>query len=216
MSISILIADDHKIVREGLTALISRQKDMEVIGIAGNGLEAVEKTLETKPQIVTMDISMPDMNGIEATQKIIQKLPETRIIAMSMHSDKHSVTGMLQAGACGFLLKDCAFQEVMLAIKTVIDGHIYLSPVVVDLVVGQYLVMLKSTSYKPSILTAREIEVLQYIAEGKSTKEIAFELNISYKTVETYLQRVKEKLDIHTIAGLIKYAIHEGITSLEP
>lgn len=214
--ITILIADDHQIIRDGLEALIQRQKGMAVAGKAENGLKAVETALEQRPDVVIMDIAMPDLNGIEATQKIRGKLPNTRIIAMSQHSDRHSVAAMLQAGAAGFLLKECAFGDLVHAIQTVMEDHIYLSPTITDLVVREFIDQLSMKTHTDSLLTGREREVLQLIAEGRTTKEIAHHLNLSIKTIETYMQRIKEKLNLYSIAELTKYAIRQGLSSLEP
>jgi len=214
--ISILLADDHKIIRDGLRALIEKQPDMEVVADADNGRAAVELATKLRPRVVVMDVSMPDLNGIEATRQILSALPETKIIALSMHSDRRFVTEMLKANACGYLLKDCAFEELIRAIETVVSNHTYLSPGIADLVVEDFVH--KPTGERASVfsvLTNREREVLQLLAEGKTTKQIAADCHVSVKTIETHRQHIMEKLNIHSVAELTKYAIREGLTSLD-
>ncbi len=216
MKIKILLADDHKIIREGLRALIEKQSDMEVAAEAEDGLETVKLARKLSPDIVIMDIGMPGMNGIDATRQIVAEDNNIRVIALSMHSDRRFVLQMLKAGASGYLLKDSAFEELVIAIHTIMKKQPYLSPKVTDVVVKEYLHNLsKNESTAFSILTVREREVLQLIAEGKSTKQIASILNISVKTIETHRQQVMEKVGVHSIAELTKYAIREGLTSLE-
>lgn len=217
MSVRILLADDHKIVREGLCSLIEKQPHMEVISEAENGRTAVKLAKKLNPDVVVIDISMPDLNGIEATRQIVAVNPNIKVIALSMHSERRFVMEMFKAGASGYLLKDSAFEELSQAIRAVIANQTYLSPKIADVVVKDYLQKLpESDSSVFSVLTAREREVLQLLAEGNTTKEIAYTLNVSVKTVETYRQHIMEKLNIHSIADLIKYAIREGLTTLEP
>ncbi len=214
--IKVLLADDHKIVRDGLRTLIERELGMEVIGEAENGRKTVKLAQKFAPSIVIMDVTMPDMNGIEATRKINSCSPATKIIALSMHSDRRFVLGMLEAGASGYLLKDCAFDELANAIRHVAAGNTYLSPRIADVVVKEYLH--KSTdpvSAAGSVLTAREREIIQLIAEGMSAKEIASHLNVSVKTVETHRRNIMEKLDTRSIAELTKYAVREGLVSID-
>jgi two-component system response regulator NreC len=216
MKIKILLADDHKIIREGLRALIEKQSDMEVAAEAEDGLETVKLARKLSPDIVIMDIGMPGMNGIDATRQIVAEDNNIKVIALSMHSDRRFVLQMLKAGASGYLLKDSAFEELVIAIHTIMKKQPYLSPKVTDVVVKEYLHNLsKNESTAFSILTVREREVLQLIAEGKSTKQISSILNISVKTIETHRQQVMEKVGVHSIAELTKYAIREGLTSLE-
>jgi two-component system, NarL family, response regulator NreC len=216
MSTRILLADDHKITRQGLRSLLEKQKDMEVIAEADNGRTAVQLAAELAPDIIIMDVTMPDLNGVEATKQILAKSPDIKIIALSMHSDALFVTEMLKSGAAGYLLKDCAFEELTRAIRTVADDKTYLSPAISGVVIEDYLHRLSTTEFTgPDILTAREKEVVQLMAEGNSTKQIALKLHISVKTVETHRRQVMSKLDIHNVADLTKYAIRKGITSLE-
>ncbi len=215
MSIRILLADDHKIIREGLRALLVNQRDIDVIGEAEDGRSTVKLSHELSPDIVIMDISMPDMNGIEAARQIISRDSRIKVIALSVHSDKRFVIEMLNAGASGYLLKDCAFEELANAIRIVMSNRSYLSPAITDVMIQDYRNLLsKETLSVFSLLSPREREILQLFAEGKSTKEIAFDLDISIKTVETHRQQIMKKLDIHTIAELTKYAIKEGLTTL--
>jgi two-component system response regulator NreC len=217
MGIRVLIADDHKIMLAGLRSLLEKQTDFEVVAEAENGRKAVLMALEKKPDVVVMDVSMPDLNGIEATMQIIDSLPGTRVIALSMHSDKRFVMGMLQAGASGYLLKDCASQELATAIHQVAEGKKYLSPEITGVVIDDFLLGGASGKAAPSKsqLSAREREVLQLIAEGWSTKQIGSHLYVSIKTIETHRRQIMKKLHLHTIADLTKYAIREGLTSIE-
>jgi DNA-binding NarL/FixJ family response regulator len=215
MTVRILIADDHKILREGLRSLLEKQSTFTVVAEAEDGLTALEGVKKHAPDIAILDIGMPGLNGIEATRKIRSEMAKTRVIALSMHVDRRFVMGVLEAGANGYLLKDSAFTELVTAVTAVAKGKMYLSPSIAETVV-------KSTLEKSGrgeqgsivLLSGREREVLQMIAEGKSTKEIAFKLFVSTKTVETHRKQIMDKLHIHTIAGLTKYAIREGLTSL--
>lgn len=217
MSTRIIIADDHTIVRHGLAKLIEAEDDMEVIAQTENGISTAELARELSPDVVVMDVAMPDLNGIDATQQILHENPKVKILALSMHSGKKFVTAMLQAGATGYLLKDCALEELISAIRTVIEGKTYLSPSITDIVVQGYV---RNTEQKDdsafSILSQREREVLQLMAEGNTTKQIALRLHISPKTVEGHRLRLMNKLDIDNVAQLTKYAIQEGLTSAEP
>jgi len=218
MSIRVLIADDHKIMLAGLRSILEKQTDFEVVGEADNGRKAVQMAQEKKPDVVVMDVSMPDLNGIEATKQIIESLPETRVIALSMHSDKRFVMGMLRVGASGYLLKDCASQELANAIVQVARGKKYLSPEITGVVINDFLLGGGSSgevATATSPLSPREREVLQLIAEGWSTKQIASHLYVSIKTIETHRRQIMKKLDLHSIADLTKYAIREGLTSIE-
>lgn len=215
MGIRILIADDHKIVREGLRNLIEKRPEMEVIGEAEDGRTAVKLAKELLPDIIIMDVAMPEMNGIEATRQIITGAPHVKIIALSMHSDRRFIVEVLKEGASGYLLKDCAFEELVNAINAILTNRIYLSPRIADIVIKEYVNLFPRVEVSVySALTHREREVLQLLAEGKSTKDIASRLNVSVKTVETHRQQIMDRLGIHSVAELTKYAIREGMTSL--
>jgi DNA-binding NarL/FixJ family response regulator len=216
MSIRIILADDHKIVRDGLRALLANQPGMMVIAEADNGRETVRLARDLSPDLVIMDIGMPDLNGVDATRQITSEMPDVKIIALSMHSDRRFVVQMFRAGASGYLLKDCAFEELARAVSAVLKKQTYLSPAVAGPVMEDYIHHLSTAvSAEFSVLSPREREVLQLLAEGKTTKETAALLCVSVKTVETHRQQIMSKLNIHTIAELIKYAIREGLTSLD-
>ncbi len=214
MSIRVLLADDHTILRQGLAALLNSQGDMEVVAEAADGRAACELTGQLAPDVVIMDLSMPDLNGVEAARRIVDNHPSCRVLMLSMYSDKRFVARALSAGASGYLLKDCVDEELVRAIRAVVEGRTYLSPDIAGAVVGDY-VSGNSASGQATDLTPREKEVLQLLAEGHSTKQIATELGISPKTVETHRQRTMDKLDIHSVAELTKYAIREGLTSAD-
>ncbi|MHC4337862.1 MAG: response regulator [Planctomycetota bacterium] len=217
MTLRILLADDHKITRQGLRSLLEKQPDIEVVAEAEDGRTAVRLAKELVPNVVIMDVRMPDMGGVQATKQINSEFPKVKIIALSMHSDSMFVVEMLRSGASGYVLKDCAFEELTRAIRTVMDNKIYLSPAISGVVVDDYLHRLQKVDYSDSeLLSDREREVLQLLAEGKSTKQIALKLHISNKTVETHRRQIMNKLDIHTVAQLTKYAISRGLTSPEP
>lgn len=212
MKIKVIIVDDHQMVREGLRSLLVGEKDMEVIAEAGDGWEGVRLAEKLTPDVVIMDIAMPELNGIEATRQILERTTGIRVMVLSMHSDKRFVERTLKAGASGYLLKDCAFEELVRAIRTVMAGQIYLSPGIASLVVREYI---ENGLDAPPVLSAREREVLQLITEGKSTREIGLLLHISIKTVETHRQQIMKKLRLRTVAELTKYAIREGLTTLD-
>ena len=215
MTVKILIADDHKILREGLKSLLEQKPDFAVVAEAEDGLGAFAGVKKHKPDIAILDIGMPGLNGIEVTRKIRSEIPETRVVALSMHADRRFVMGILEAGANGYLLKDSAFDELVTAVTAVAKGRMYLSPSIAETVVKSSLEKSDRGQKGSSVLlSGREREVLQMIAEGKSTKEIAFQLFVSSKTVETHRKQIMDKLNIRTIAGLTKYAIREGLTSL--
>jgi two-component system response regulator NreC len=216
--IKVVLADDHQIVRHGLRSLLSAEPDIEVVGEADNGRAVVRLVQALSPQVVIMDISMPDLNGIEATRQILSDFSRVKVIALSMHSDSLFVLNMFKAGASGYLLKDCALEELVKAVRTVMNRKIYLSPSISDIVVKDFVIGWSpedSSSSAYSILTAREREVLQLMAEGKTTTQIAESLCISVKTVEAHRKQLMTKLDIHSVAELTKYAIRQGLTTLE-
>ena len=215
MSIRIILADDHKIVRTSLGNLLEKEKEFEIVGEADNGRETVRLARELLPDVVIMDIGMPELNGIEATKQIIKASDNIKIIALSMHSDRMFITGMFKAGASGYLLKDCAFDELVDAINNVMSGKIYLSKDVTAIVVDELLqALLKDNPEGTVNLSDREKEVLQLIAEGKSTKEIADALFLSIKTIESHRKNIMTKLNIYTVPELTKYAVRMGLTSL--
>jgi two-component system response regulator NreC len=215
MTQTILIADDHRLLREGLRALLERD-GFQVVAEADNGRSAVRLAKQLQPDIVITDIAMPDLNGIEATRQVRAEAPRSKVLALSMHTESGFVLGILEAGASGYLLKDAAFEELSVAIKAVLKGQIYLSPAITGVVVGQSLGRLGSKARSQRAkLSKREQEVLQLIAEGKSTKEIAATLYVSVKTVESHRKQIMDNLDIHSVAGLTKYAVREGLTSLQ-
>jgi len=215
MCIKVILADDHKIVRNGLRSLLEKDLHMEVIAEAADGREAVELTRKLKPDIIVMDLTMPDRNGIEATRQIVATTPGTKVLALSMHSDRRYIAGALDAGVSGYLLKHCAFDELIRAIQAVAANQTYLSPDIAHIVVEGYANPSANTSSTLAVLTAREREVLQLVAEGKTAKAIASVLSVSIKTVETHRSQIMNKLDIHSVAELTKHAIREGITSLD-
>lgn len=216
MNIRIILADDHQVIREGLRSLIEKQPNMEVVAEAGDGRQAVELALQLKPNIVIMDVSMPNLNGIDATRQITSQCPKVKVLALSIHPSKQFISYMLKAGAAGYLLKNCAFDELTQAINVVASDHTYLSPGITDVVVDDYVNQLpeKGAEICPE-LSSREREVLQLIAEGKSTKEIALHLHVSAKTVATHREHIMSKLNIHNVVELAKYAVREGLTSFD-
>ena len=215
MSIQVVLADDHHMIRQGLRALIEKEDGISVIAEAKDGREAVETVRELRPDVVVMDIGMPNMNGIEATRQIVAELADVKVLALSMHSDKRFVREMFAAGASGYLLKDSAFHELALAIRTLAKDGTYLSPGVADSVIKDFVDRRPESDVSVfSLLTARQREVLQLTAEGNSTKDIAALLSVSVKTVESHRLKIMEKLDVHSIAELTKYAVREGLTSI--
>ena len=213
MSVKIIIADDHKIMRDGLRNMLEKEPGMEVVAEAKNGREAVRLAEQLRPDILIMDITMDDLNGMDAARAIVAKGLGTRIIALSMHADKRFVAGMFEAGAMAYLLKDCAYDELLQAIRQVLGGRTYLCSMISGVVIRDYIQRMRKN--EPSLLSPREKEILQLMAEGSTTKRIADQLKVSVKTVETHRQHIMEKLNIFSIAELTKYAIKEGITSLD-
>jgi DNA-binding NarL/FixJ family response regulator len=216
MKTRIILADDHRIMREGLASLLESQADMEVVQHASDGLQAVSLSREMNPDLVVMDLTMPGMNGIEATRQISNDVPRVKVICLSVHGDTGFVSAVLDAGASGYLLKDCAFEDLVSAIRTVIDNQIYLSPEIASILVEDYKARRsESVPSAFSKLTEREREIAQLLAEGHTSKEIAKRLHLSVKTVGTHREHLMAKLNLSSLAALTKYAIREGLTSVE-
>jgi len=214
MNTDVLIADDHQIVREGLRSLLAKESWIRVVGEAAEGRTAVRLARELAPDVIIMDVTMPDLNGIEATRQIVAEFPAIRVLAFSMHDDRRFVLNMLKAGAKGYLLKDCAFKDLVKAIRVVVANRIYLSSEVADILAQDYPA--SATSKESSALqtpSPREREVLQLLAEGGSSQRIAESLHISIKTVETHRGQLMAKLKVRSVAELTKYAIREGLTA---
>ena len=213
MGINILVADNHRIFREAVGSLLSDEPDMEVVGVARDGRTAAQLARELKPDVVTMEISMPNLNGIDATRQITRETPKVKTIALSACRDKRSVREMLKAGASGYVTKECAFEELVAAIRDVASNQVYLCSQVSRVVIDGFVNRLsKGDDSAYSVLTRKEREILQLIAEGKSTKTIAKELRLSTKTIDWHRSQVMKKLGIQSIAELVKYAINEGLT----
>ena len=208
--IRVLLADDHKILRKGVRMLIDSQPDMEVVGEAKTGREAIEEARKLKPDIVVMDVSMPELNGIEGTRQICDELTQTKVIALSMHKDSVYVRETLRAGARGYLVKDSEDDDLVKAIRSVHRGEAFLSPAISDAVLTDYR---KHVSNPVDLLTSREREILTMIAEGKANKEIANTLNLSVYTVESHRGSVMEKLNLHNTGDIVRFAIRNGLTS---
>src|ERR1043166_1183327 len=204
----ILLADDHAVVRQGFKMLLGAQPDMEIVGEASNGREAVETAEALRPDIVVMDVAMPELNGIEATRRLASSTPHARVIALSMHKDSVYVREILRAGARGYLLKDSGAEDLVSAIRAVARGESYLSPAVSNAVLDDYR---RHASHPTDLLTSREREVLQMLAEGKTNKEIAGVLNLSVYTVDAHRGRIMEKLNLHSINELVRFAVRNGV-----
>lgn len=216
MAVKILIADDHKIVREGLCAMFAKQADMEVVGEAEDGVAAIRIARELRPDVVILDVNMPNMDGIDATRRLLKELPETKIIALSMYIKKAFVTKMLDAGASGYVLKGAPFSKLVEAVNTVMTGEVYLCTVVATVLVDEYVDRSgKGRSTSATRLTDRELMILEHLAGGKPSKEIALLLDISIQAVDATRRRIMQKLDIESLAELVKYAIREGLTSID-
>lgn len=216
MKIRVVLADDHRILREGLASILEKDLRMDVVGQAENGRATVELVRQLKPDVVVMDLHMPELNGIEATRIIAGESPDVRILVLSMHSDRELVLEALRAGASGYLLKDCATDELERAIRDVLAHKTYVSPDIAHVVVGE---IRSGSGAGPGdglqALTSKERQVLQLLAEGKSVKETAVLLSVSIPTVETHKQHLMKKLELFTVAELTKFALRHGLTSLE-
>ena len=214
MKVKVLIADDHQIVREGLRAMLETEPWIEVVGEAEEGRTTLRLARELTPDVIIMDLAMPDLNGIEATRQIVAEFPKVKVIALSMHNDRRFVLNMFKAGAKGYMIKDCAFKDLAHAIRVVVDNQTYLSNEIADIVLKGYLA---SATFGQSsafdLLSPREREVLQLLAEGKTSTQIAETLHVSVKTVETHRAQLMAKLEVKSIAELTKYAIREGLTT---
>ena len=218
MTIRVLVADDHQLFLEGLKCLLEKRSDVDVVGTVRDGLAAVKACSEGAVDVVVMDISMPGMNGIEATRQIKAIRPETSVICLSMHADEQFVSTVLEAGASGYLLKECSQAELVEAIHAVRDNRAgaYLSPFIAGIVIHGYTARRSGPAVATGPeLTGREQEVLQLIAEGHRTRDIAARLCLSVKTISTHRERIMEKLGIHSVAGLTKYAIRTGVTAID-
>ena len=206
--IRILLADDHGVVRQGFKMILGAQADMEIVGEAANGREAVEQAERLKPDIVVMDVAMPEPNGIEATRRLAESAPHVRVLALSMHKDSVYVRETLRAGARGYLLKDSGANDLVAAVRAVANGEGYLSPAVSNAVLDDYR---RHVTNAIDLLTSREREVLQMLAEGKTNKEIAATLNLSVYTVDAHRGHIMEKLNLHSINELVRFAVRNGM-----
>ena len=214
--LKILLVDNHTLVRAGIRALLEQIPNVLVVGEAGDGREALKLVEQYRPHLVLMDITMPVMNGLEATVRVVKEFPGTRVVMLSVHTDEEYVLQALRAGAAGYLLKDAGRVELEIAVAAVARGETYLSPAVSRHVVGDYVRRTGSgVEGRLETLTPRQREILQLIAEGKSTKEIASNLDVSVKTVETHRAQLMERLDIHDVAGLVRYAIRTGVVTAD-
>lgn len=217
MEITVLLVEDHALVRAGIRALLDGSPDIRVVGEASSGRQAVEICRELNPQIVLMDVAMPDMNGIEGARRICAEQPDVRVIMLSMYEDRQHIFESLKAGASGYVLKGAGFSDLLTAMRTVLTGRTYLSPPLAELVMDDYVRRAKGEQSSSDLdkLSAREREVLQLIAEGSSSAEVAAALHISVRTIDSHRQNVMDKLEIHSIAGLTKFAIRHGLTALK-
>jgi DNA-binding NarL/FixJ family response regulator len=213
--IRILLADDHTVMRAGLKLLLERLPEFQVVGEAGDGRQAVAMAEQLAPDVVVLDIAMPNLNGIEAARQISEKLPRTAVVILSMHSDEGYVLRALKSGARAYLLKDSAEADLITAIKAVSDGKAFFSPAISRMLVDDYMRQMRERGVEDSyeLLTPREREILQLLAEGKSNKDVAALLNLSLYTVETHRSNILEKLNLHSVPELILYAVRKGVIS---
>jgi DNA-binding NarL/FixJ family response regulator len=206
--IRILLADDHAVVRQGFKMILATQPDMEIVGEAGNGREALDLAGQLQPDVIVMDVAMPELNGIEATRRVADLSPRSRVLALSMHKDSVYVREILRAGARGYLLKDAISSDLLAAVRAIARGEGYLSPGVSDAVLNDYR---RHVTDPIDLLSSREREVLQMIAEGKTNKEIATVLNLSVYTVDAHRGRIMEKLNVHSVTDLVRFAVRAGL-----
>ena len=214
MSINVVLADDHAVLRQGLRVLLESNDDIRVVGEASNGREAVQRVLKLKPDVVIMDIAMPVLNGIEATRQILAGSPASKVIILSMHSTPEHVLRSLKAGACGYVIKESAGEDVADAVRAVAAGRKYLSEKITETVLDDYLHHHEPLNAEGPLahLSDRERQIVQLVVEGKSTKQISTELSLSLKTIDTYRSRAMQKLGVSDITGLVKFAIRQGLT----
>jgi len=215
MGATVLLVDDHTIVREGIRALLTARTDLEVVGEAADGHEGLRRCRELHPALVVMDVSMPAMNGVDATEAILAELPATRVLALSMHANAEFVQGILRAGAAGYLLKSCVADEIVAAVRTVLQGGFYVCSQLTDTVLSDYVGRLRHREQQERKLSLRERQVLQLLAEGQSSKQIADRLCISPRTVEMHRGQLCKKLGVSSVAELPRYAILPGVSALE-
>lgn len=213
--VRVLLTEDHRLVRAGIRSLLEQMPEVEVVAEADNGRDALQFVKKLRPEIVLMDIAMPGMNGLEATRRLTSEFPFVSVLILSMHANAEYVIQALRAGARGYLIKGAAVEELIFAVRAVIRGEMYLSPSISGPVVSDYLHHLGTSELPIDRLTPRQREVLQLVVEGKTTKEIAVTLEVGVKTVETHRAKLMESLDIHDIAGLIRYAIRSGLVALD-
>jgi DNA-binding NarL/FixJ family response regulator len=207
----ILLADDHTLIRDGLKALINVQQDMEVVGEAGDGMLAYKVAKELQPDLIVMDVSLPELSGAKSTERIKHELPGVKILALTVHEDKGYLRQLIQAGASGYVLKRAAAEDLIHAIRAIAGGGVYVDPAMMSKVVGSTRLRSLDEALKTNNLSERETEVLRLIALGYSNKEIAAQLDISIKTVETYKARLMEKLDLHSRVDIVRYALRQGL-----
>ena len=216
MTIRVVLADDHRILRDGLRALLARESEFDIVGFAEDGYGAIKLARELRPDVVVTDLAMPSLNGVEAIRRIRAEAPNVRLLCLSMHNESQMVLAVLDAGASGYVLKDCSFEELGLAIRKVMGNQIYLSADLVGIVVNEVRVRgVQGPKFQATQLTPREREIVQLLSEGYSTQQIADRLHVSGKTVATHRENILRKLKLEGIAALTRYALREGLSSLD-
>lgn len=211
MPIRTLLADDHQLFRQGMAELLMREEGFDLVGQTGDGLTCVEMARELRPNVVITDLTMPSLNGIDVTRRVVGALPDTKVVCVSIHDESHMVCAAIEAGAAGFILKSCAFDELARCVRAVSANQVYLCPAIASVVVTQCRQGATRATSTRATLTPREREIAQLLAEGYSTKQIAYKLTISVKTVGTHREHLMRKLRITSIAALTRYAMHEGL-----